>query len=303
MRCPLDRPWGEREIADCRPTFFRGAHPQGEVRPMSWTDYARVMTTPTAWAGTWEHPAHSGTAFRDGYRHASNVSEMFIAWHDFDGKKDGEGLSLVDVRAVFTGLLCIVITTKSYRAELPSVRVGVPLLYSLVGEEYTVLMRERAHDVPASYDRAASADPARFWFGPALVEGGEFHSMILPGAPLDPGPLLLRGARRAELERAELAKRQAEARSRFTRRSDLDHLEYRAVRFLETLEPAIEGAGGSQVTYRAAAVLRQTGFGEERTFRLMQTHYNPRCVPPWPEHQLRRKVREGAKATQIRGLQ
>lgn len=65
----------------------------------------------------------------------------------------------------------------------------------------------------------------------------------------------------------------------------------RAIAYLNGMPPAIEGQNGSGVTYAAARHL-VTGFGlsAERSLDLLLAHYNPRCVPPWTEKELRHKV-------------
>jgi hypothetical protein len=64
----------------------------------------------------------------------------------------------------------------------------------------------------------------------------------------------------------------------------------RAVRFLETHPPAIEGQGGDLHTFKTAARLKDFGVDETTAFDLMAAHWNERCEPPWELEDLRVKV-------------
>jgi len=71
--------------------------------------------------------------------------------------------------------------------------------------------------------------------------------------------------------------------------------ERRAVAYLDALPPAIDGQGGHPATYAAAtALVHGFGLDADAAFGLLATHYNPRCVPPWSEHDLRHKVEDAA---------
>jgi hypothetical protein len=76
----------------------------------------------------------------------------------------------------------------------------------------------------------------------------------------------------------------------------------RARKYLATIEPAIEGSGGDNATYRAACKL-VLGFDldTDTAFELLASEFNPRCVPPWDEKLLRRKVEQADKETSDRG--
>ncbi|PJK29892.1 bifunctional DNA primase/polymerase [Minwuia thermotolerans] len=64
----------------------------------------------------------------------------------------------------------------------------------------------------------------------------------------------------------------------------------RAQGWLETTEPAIEGAGGDHHTFTVAAQLRDYGISEPMALDLMLDHWNERCAPPWMPEDLERKV-------------
>ncbi len=58
----------------------------------------------------------------------------------------------------------------------------------------------------------------------------------------------------------------------------------------ETCQPAIEGQHGDGTTYRLACKGRDFGLPLDVVFEAMRDVFNPRCVPPWNEGELRQKV-------------
>ncbi|HSW93779.1 MAG TPA: DUF5906 domain-containing protein [Gammaproteobacteria bacterium] len=65
--------------------------------------------------------------------------------------------------------------------------------------------------------------------------------------------------------------------------------------YMSELPPAVQGEHGDDATYRAACVLvRDLGLGEEEALELMM-EWNARCVPPWDQGELLKKIR-GAEA-------
>lgn len=54
-----------------------------------------------------------------------------------------------------------------------------------------------------------------------------------------------------------------------------------ATRFLQQTDPAIEGQGGNDHTYKTAALVRDYGISMDLCIDLMDIHWNPRCDPEW----------------------
>lgn len=66
----------------------------------------------------------------------------------------------------------------------------------------------------------------------------------------------------------------------------------RAVGLAKSYPPAVQGQRGRVTTFVLACMLQHgLGLSEDDAFQVLATHYNPRCVPPWPEGQLRERVR------------
>lgn len=78
--------------------------------------------------------------------------------------------------------------------------------------------------------------------------------------------------------------------------------EARASAYLLKIDPAVSGEGGHNRTLRAACAIGP-GFDLDpgTAYQLLAAEFNPRCVPPWPEHLLRRKVDEAYRLERRRG--
>ncbi len=67
----------------------------------------------------------------------------------------------------------------------------------------------------------------------------------------------------------------------------------RAVAYLAKCEPAVSGKGGHRRTFAAArAVVYGFDLGADAGFVVLRDHYNPRCVPPWSDRELRHKCED-----------
>lgn len=71
----------------------------------------------------------------------------------------------------------------------------------------------------------------------------------------------------------------------------------RARKYLAKCPPAISGQGGHITTFLIAQKLVRGFLLDEATaFALLEAEWNPQCQPPWSRWDLRRKVREAARA-------
>ena len=64
----------------------------------------------------------------------------------------------------------------------------------------------------------------------------------------------------------------------------------RAIEWLRSAPPAIQGQGGDSTTYRTAASLRDFGLDRMQATEALLEHWNPRCAPPWNPVDLAAKV-------------
>ena len=74
------------------------------------------------------------------------------------------------------------------------------------------------------------------------------------------------------------------------------NLDERIERYLAKCPPCVSGSGGDDQLFTVACALEH-GFALDETdaLRWLST-YNETCRPPWPEHRLRHKVKESARA-------
>lgn len=76
-----------------------------------------------------------------------------------------------------------------------------------------------------------------------------------------------------------------------------DRLLTRARAYLAAMPHAISGSGGHAATFRAAlAMVHGFGLSLDDALLLLIEDYNPRCLPPWTEKELRHKIASAAKA-------
>src|SRR5262249_27330807 len=69
--------------------------------------------------------------------------------------------------------------------------------------------------------------------------------------------------------------------------------EARAVAYLAQCPLAISGERGHNQTFEGArSIVYGFDLGPEVGYRVLAEHYNPRCVPPWTETELRHKCTE-----------
>jgi len=81
----------------------------------------------------------------------------------------------------------------------------------------------------------------------------------------------------------------------FTVQSDRAEVHQRAVEYLAKCNPAISGQGGHAQTFEVArAIVYGFDLGTEVGFELLSQHYNPKCLPPWTDTDLRHKCAEAS---------
>ena len=147
------------------------------------------------------------------------------------------------------------------------------------GDGYYVLAPPSIHPNGGVYEWANG-------YGPNDVELAEFPEEYKPAAP-KPVP--------------------APWRAPVSRVSAGQELIDRAVAYLETMEPAVQGQGGHNALLRAASAMT-VGFDldDATALSLLWTHYNPRCSPPWDQtsasdrKDFERKVAEARKTSKER---
>jgi putative DNA primase/helicase len=73
-----------------------------------------------------------------------------------------------------------------------------------------------------------------------------------------------------------------------------------ARRYAREYPPAIAGQHGHDTTFKLALVLtRSLTLPQELAIDVLLKEYNPRCQPPWTEAELRHKITDAARSTQV----
>lgn len=77
--------------------------------------------------------------------------------------------------------------------------------------------------------------------------------------------------------------------------ADIAADESRCIEFISRMPPAISGQSGDQQTFAAACRCRDFGLTQSQAFEVLSKYFNPRCLPPWSEKELRAKIKNGYK--------
>ena len=70
----------------------------------------------------------------------------------------------------------------------------------------------------------------------------------------------------------------------------------RFITYLKEVAPvAIAGAAGDETAFKVCCAGRDVGLSESTTFSLVSEHWNPRCLPPWSDEELKDKAAHAYK--------
>ncbi len=132
--------------------------------------------------------------------------------------------------------------------------------------------------------------------GPGVDVRGTGGFLVGPGSRIGAATYdVVRGESPARLP-ADISERIASARPRpdlklvSSIELDLPGSIASAAEWLKTAPAAVEGLGGDDRTFYAAAKLKDFGVSEEAALPLLLEHWNERCQPPWAPDDLREKV-------------
>jgi P4 family phage/plasmid primase-like protien len=244
----------------------------------TWDEWFAALAQPARFRGSLSQPGWSAGIFEPCKRLAENCVGMSALVLDYD--EGYEIQSVLDHWSEWYGLLH---TTRRHTPETPRFRVVLPLSRIVTPDEYTAIW-QWAESVAASAGHIIdpqAKDPSRFWF---TTGGDNFESHRLTGSQLlDPEPILAS----AQPQTLSLVPKPAPAPVH----QPTHILEKRAIAYLKSCPAAISGQGGHDATWRAAlAVVRGFKLDRDTAFRVLWTHYNLRCQPPWSEKELRHKV-------------
>ncbi|MFA6168178.1 MAG: VapE domain-containing protein [Gemmatimonadaceae bacterium] len=139
-----------------------------------------------AFTGKYDHHGWSAAAFSPPIRDRANVASVGALIFDFNAGTAFE--RAVDGWSTWYG---IVFTTKGHTADSSRLRCILPLSRTVSAAEYHRLWIWGSAMCESMGLKLGSepADPAAFWYDASTPPGG-WRAARLPGAPLDPGPIL-----------------------------------------------------------------------------------------------------------------
>lgn len=270
-------------------TFFGSLFtPQGRAVRTSWPAMLDRLGRPSVYARKEDAPRWSAASFEGDRRSLANVRSLCAVVLDVDA-----GAELAAVIAVLDDLFAFVHSTWSATPDRPRWRVVIPLDRVVTTAEHERVWRwaasrlERAGIEP---DYAAR-DASRIWALPSIAAGGAYVHRVLEGAFAEVDHAL------AAIPETKLLERDPRGPDRT---DDLEKRIERARRWLACVDPAISGAGGHTVTFRAAlGLVRGFALPIDDALRLLVEEYNPRCQPAWSTYELRHKVRSAATRARV----
>lgn len=159
---------------------------------------------------------------------------------------------------------------------------GKHFYFDAGGEQFNNAVRIR----PNVDIRAANG----YVVGPGSQIGGKYY-VVLDDAPIAPLPDSVRALLSAKRDAAPLE-------TKTIGDVDTQGAVDRAIAFLKTAAPAIEGQGGDNHTIKIANRVFDFGISPDTAVGLMADHWNDNCSPPWDFEDLERKVQSAAKSRQ-----
>lgn len=277
------------QVADPTVSMFAGIAPTvvSVWRPSKWAFLASWARRPQPWTDKHHFPAFSLARFRNGRRCVANVIDCCGLVLDFD-ERDGCNTNEQQLREVLGRWVFIAYTSKSHTLAAERWRVVLPLARAVTTEEYRLAVTRLGATLPQPAATALdpmSANPAQIYWQPARQVDHPYKVItVASGRVFSPD---------AWLVEPHSTRSRRDGRRDTPRRPSLLSNISRARRYVQRMEPAIQGQNGSAVCFRAARVLRQKfGLSEDAALEILREDFNPRCQPPWSEAELRHKVRD-----------
>lgn len=241
------------------------------------------------YGGKWNHPGWSPGTFDPPLRRAVNVQEMYLLGLDYDGDS---GATIDEALACWEGVRGFLYTTKSHKPVQHRFRVMLLLSRPVSAVEYKRLwlladgmLKEIGHKIDPQ-----AKDAARFWYAPGTEDGSAHELHDFDGNALDVDEWL---SVAPDVSPVITAHDWDEADAS-------PEILANAKAYLAAMPAAVSGQGGHPTTFRAAvAMVRGFGLSRRQALDVLMSDYNPRCLPPWTEDEMRHKI-EDAHANSTR---
>lgn len=256
--------------------------PHGKQLSVTWDALARRCREPKSAESKGRLSRWAPVEFRHGYRCRANVLRAYAVTLDVD-----DGVPSDPILRAIDGLRYIVHSTFSATREASRWRVVVAIDRVVDGEEYGRLWRWLASALEAEGAAAdyAACDPSRAWAVPAIPPSGWYCCVVGEGRPVAVADGL-----------AAIPREEPPAAPSRTRDDSYDARVRRARLYVERMDPAIQGSGGSTQTLKVAiAIVRGFSLEPDDALAILVQDYNPRCQPEWSLWELKHKVRQAVQ--------
>lgn len=256
----------------------RPEKPQGETIQVDLPGFVAMASKRAAQPHTTEQ--YALVRFADSYRRLRNVEAVHSVTLDFDQLTPEQVDPLHRVAARWRGLMH---STKRHTSASPRMRSVLLLDRPVTAEEYKPVWLAfadtfRRHNLIVDGQAKGASKP---WMWPCETAEGFGIVRQLPGRPVIADKAIAYG-------RALMTEPEPES---YDQPSDVDpeRVMDRARRYLASCEPAISGQGGQRALFWAALTMTR-GFllNPSDAADLILADYNPSCVPPWSESEVRR---------------
>jgi hypothetical protein len=261
-------------------TFWRWVdNPQGQRFHCTRERLVERFRTPIITDSKERLPGWSPSTFQGDYRTKDNVESSCGIGFDVDG----EGTDFDTVAEDLGDLAGFLYTSYRHTPDRHRARAILWTSRLVTSEEYPRCWRFGTRRLP-TVGREAK-DSSRLWFVPGVAPRGEYRITELTGALLDVDEAL-----------ASIPEEPEETAAPYEPVKATTPVIERAQAYLDTCDVAVSGQHGHRTTFIVAQKLvRGFQLSEEIAYKLM-TSWNERCDPPWSERDLKRKVKQAAKA-------
>ncbi len=182
-------------------------------------------------------------------------------------------------------------TTYSATATALRFRFILPLSRRVDRSEYDVLWRTVVDVLGFGVD-TSTKDASRAWYIPTLPPSEFYWADSCDGQPIDVDGVLRRGSR-AQVPRP------VPPPAIWLSDSDRSSALGRVRAYVEKIPGAVSGQRGHTQTFRVAQYLvRGFGLSDSEALQVLE-EWNQRCVPPWEQRDLMRKITEARHAGRL----
>ena len=185
---------------------------------------------------------------------------------------------------------------------------GISIIESDPGGDVTPLNLPATYEIESPrggthYYFVGSVPPTASKLGPHIDTRGRRSYVLVP-------PSVVNGKRYTVKDDSPMVALPAEIEERLNRKADVREANVEldqpasvararevAAQYIKRNHVAIEGQGGDNFTYQVGCTMRDLGLSVEKSLEVLEP-WNAKCVPPWPQDELRAKLEHAAEYAQ-----